>query len=94
MNHEIISIEGFEIIGLYTLRVKFADKQIREIDFSPILKGEIYGALKEQSVFKSVRLDPETKTLIWSNGADFDPAMLYRWNDLKCELAARASNWN
>ena len=44
-----------------------------------VLAGELYGALADEEVFDSVRLDEEAHTLVWPNGADFDPAMLYNW---------------
>jgi hypothetical protein len=30
-------------------------------------------------LFNQVRIDPEVHTLVWPNGADFDPAMLHDW---------------
>jgi hypothetical protein len=29
-------------------------------------------------VFRSVRVDPELGTIVWPNGADIDPDVLYR----------------
>jgi hypothetical protein len=55
---------------------------IREIDFEPVLTGSIYGPLRDEKVFRQVRLDPEVRTLVWPNGADFDPATLHDWPEL------------
>ena len=30
-------------------------------------------------MFKQVRIDPEVHTLVWPNGADFNPATLHDW---------------
>ncbi|HEX9723318.1 MAG TPA: DUF2442 domain-containing protein [Vicinamibacteria bacterium] len=59
--------------------MKFADGSTQVIDFRPVLKGELYGALQDPSLFDEVRLDPEAHTLVWPNGADFDPAILHKW---------------
>ena len=44
-----------------------------------MLAGELYGALRDPELFSQVRVDPEVKTLVWPNGADFDPATLHDW---------------
>jgi hypothetical protein len=59
--------------------VGFDDGTERSIDFQPILMGELYGPLRDLSLFNQVRIDPEVETLVWPNGADFDPATLHDW---------------
>jgi hypothetical protein len=50
--------------------------------------------LRDLRLFNQVQIDPEVHTLVWPNGADFDPATLYNWSqgDGK-ELADRAAGW-
>ena len=79
MNHPIYRVRSFEIVSPYTLRVRFDDGTEQTIDFRPILAGEIYGPLRDQQLFSQVRIDPEVDTLVWPNGADFDPATLHDW---------------
>lgn len=56
----------------------------------PVLYGYYYGPLRDLELFNQVRLDPDIHTLVWPNGADFDPATLYNWNEGEGEeLAAR-----
>ncbi len=52
----------------------FDDHTEQVIDFHPVLAGELYGPLRELSLFRQVMIDPEIHTLVWPNGADFDPA--------------------
>jgi hypothetical protein len=93
MSHEIHKVTGFVRVAAFTLRVEFADGSAQVIDFRPILKGELYGPLKDASVFDQVRLDPEAHTLVWPNGADFDPAILHNWPQTGPELEALARSW-
>jgi len=58
------------------LRIRFEDNAEQTINFLPVLAGELCGPLRELDLFKEVRIDPEVKTLVWPNGADFDPATL------------------
>jgi hypothetical protein len=77
--HAIYRARSFRIEGPHTLRVRFDDDLERTIDFGPVLLGEFFGLLRDPAVFNAVRLDPEVHTLVWPNGADFDPATLHDW---------------
>ena len=94
MVHAIYRVEGFEIVKPYTLRLWFDDGTEQTIDFQPILAGELYGPLKDITLFNQVRVDPEVHTLVWPNGADFDPATLHDWPEHVEFLTARARRWN
>src|ERR1017187_5385195 len=82
MTHLISSVQDFEIIAAYTLRVAFDDGTEQIIDFEPVLRGERYGPLRDADRFRRVHLDLEAHTLAWPNGADFDPATLHEWPKL------------
>ena len=75
------------------LRVEFDDHTSQVIDFRPILEGEIYGPLQDLEVFSQVRIDPEVHTLVWPNGADFDPATLHDWPKYAETMRALAERW-
>jgi hypothetical protein len=53
----------------------------------------LFGPLQDPATFNAVALDAEAGTLVWPNGADFDPATLHAWPDLVDELTARARMW-
>ena len=84
---------SFAIVAPYTLRVTFDDTTTQVIDFSPILEGELYGPLRDMALFNQVQLDPEVQTLVWPNGADFDPATLHDWPEHLENLQALARRW-
>jgi hypothetical protein len=93
MTHTICKVKSFAIVGPYTLRVGFDDGLVREIDFRPILKGELYEPLRDLLLFEQVKLDGEAHTLAWPNGADFDPATLHDWPTQSAEVAAAVEHW-
>lgn len=91
--HEIFRVERFEHIGAFKLRVWFDDRTEQVIDFEPVLAGELYGPLRNSAVFRQVKIDAEVGTLVWPNGADFDPETLHNWPKYAQVLAARARRW-
>jgi len=93
MIHTLHRVTAFSIVGPYRLRVGFRDGLVREIDFTPVLGGSLFGPLRDEKLFNGVRLDPEVHTLVWPNGADFDPATLHDWPEMSPALAERARTW-
>ena len=94
MKHPIHRVTSFEVVGKYTLRVGFDDRTSQVIDFEPVLKGELYGHLRERSVFRQVSIDTKCQTLVWPNGADFDPAILHDWPEHAEAMADLARSWS
>ena len=93
MKHSIYHVRAVEIVEPYTLRVQFTDDTQQIVYFKPVLAGELYGPLLDLQLFNQVTVDPEIKTLVWPNGADFDPATLHDWPEHKDAFAARAREW-
>jgi hypothetical protein len=93
LSHPIYRVVSFTIVGPYTLNVRFDDTTEQLIDFRPTLAGQLFGPLRDLSLFEGVRIDPEVKTLVWPNGADFDPATLHDWPQNVAEIARRARTW-
>lgn len=91
--HPLHRVIAFDRVGAHALRIEFADGTRQTIDFTPVLLGELYGPLQDPEFFGQVRLDPEVHTLVWPNGADFDPATLHEWPVVVEELATRARTW-
>ncbi len=93
MSYKFYRVESFKIIGPYQLLVSFNDGSSQSIDFTPVLAGEMYGPLRDLKVFNQVRLDKEVYTLVWPNGADFNPATLHDWNTHIAEIKASVAEW-
>lgn len=93
MAHSIHRVTSVEVIGTYELRVAFGDGSSREIDLEPILEDELYGPLRDPELFAKVEVDPEVHTLVWPNGADFDPAILHDWPEYEEPMRNLARRW-
>ena len=63
--------------GGYRVWLKFADGLTGEIDLVGELWGPVFEPLKTVATFAGLRVDPDTDTITWSNGADFSPSWLY-----------------
>ena len=93
MVHVIHRVTQFEAAGPYRLAVTFADGTRQVIDFEPVLHGPLFGPLRDLAQFNAVHPDSEAGTLVWPNGADFDPATLHDWPSVREEFARRAAEW-
>ena len=93
MTHPFHRVTAFSSVGPYTLSVSFSDGSRQVIDFLPVLRGELFGPLRDEAVFNQVRLDSEVGTLVWPNDADFDPATLHDWPNVSAGLIALAESW-
>jgi hypothetical protein len=93
MIHAIHRVQAFRIVADYTLAVRFEDGTERVINFRPVLAGELYGPLRDLDLFNQVIIDPEVHTLVWPNGADYDPAMLHNWPDHEPAMRELARRW-
>lgn len=62
----------------YRLRVGFSDGSERVIDVEPFLRGPIFQRVRnDRDFFESVEVDRQLGTIVWPNGADIDPDVLY-----------------
>ena len=65
-------LTGFEV------EVTFTDGTIRVIDLEPYLQGPVFEPLRQDlKRFREVSVDRELGTIVWPNGADIDPDVLY-----------------
>jgi len=93
MTHKFYKILTAKICGLYTLELTFDDGLTKIINLKPVLFGEIYSPLRNLTMFNEVKVDPEVFTIVWPNGADFEPSILHDWEKYEDELIERANRW-
>jgi len=61
----------------YRVHLTFSDGSEKEVDLAPYLKGPVFEPLHDPAMFREVFVDPELGTLVWPNGADICPDVLY-----------------
>lgn len=74
----MVRITGVEPLRDFEVRLEFTDGSRKVVDLEPFLRGPIFETVREhRTVFERVRVDPELGTIVWPNGADLDPDVLY-----------------
>jgi hypothetical protein len=71
--HPLYRVISFERVGAHELQVEFDDDHGRRSSSASCLPASYTDPLRDPGVFGRC-LDPEVHTLVWPNGADFDPA--------------------
>ena len=63
----------------YWLELTFSDGESARLDFRERIvgRGGIFTSLEDLDTFRQVQVDPEARTLVWPNGVDFCPDVLY-----------------
>jgi hypothetical protein len=63
----------------FTVDLSFADGSRGSVDLSPWIVGSkgVFAALRDPAVFAQVAVDRAAGTIVWPNGADLDPDVLY-----------------
>lgn len=61
----------------YVVWLRFRDGTTGEVDLARELYGTVFEPLKDVAYFRQVRLDPDSRTIVWPNGADIAPEYLH-----------------
>ncbi len=65
-------IEGFKV------EIRFTTGEVKLVDLQPFLRGPVFdGIAQDKALFENFEVDPELGTIVWGNGADIDPEVLY-----------------
>lgn len=93
MRHPIHRVIECRVEGPHAVWLKFDDGMERSIDFAHIVGRGIYDRLSDPGYFRQVEVDAESGTIVWPNGADFDPAQLHDWPDHASAFREMVSSW-
>ncbi len=75
MLQDIVAVEAKQEYKLY---LSFENGVFGEVDVSQLIEfSGVFAPLKELSYFKQVQVNSEVGTIVWPNGADLDPDVLY-----------------
>ena len=74
-----VRIRAVTALEDFKVRLEFTDNTTKEMDIEPYLHGPIFEPMRnDPRIFHSVKVDPRMGTIVWENGADIDPDVLYK----------------
>jgi hypothetical protein len=74
----MIFIQSVEVLEGFSVRLVFSDGMRKDVDLKPLLRGPIFEPLlRDPKLFRAVKVDTELGTIVWPNGADMGPDVLY-----------------
>ncbi len=75
---KLVRIKSIEPVRDFIVSVTFADETEREINLEPYLYGKVFEEIRRNpNVFQAMKIDERMGTIVWENGADIDPDVLY-----------------
>ena len=75
----MVRIKGVIVVEGYRVLLEFTDGSQRTVDLEQYLHGPIFEDIRrDPAVFRSVAVHPRFGTIVWPNGADIDPDVLYQ----------------
>ena len=74
----MIVIGSVKALNNFEVRLEFSNGEEKVVNLEPLLRGPIFEPLRRNpELFRSVHVDDELGTIVWDNGADMDPDVLY-----------------
>lgn len=71
-------VTDVRVLGNYRLLLTFEGGDRREVDISKLVPFDgVFEPLTDERFFRQVRVDADSGTIVWPNGADLCPDVLY-----------------
>lgn len=75
MTRDVVNVECLKD---YQLLLTFDNGERREVDIAALVPMDgVFEPLKDPGYFRRVRVEPDVGTIVWPNGADLCPDVLY-----------------
>jgi len=94
----LVRVKSVQVLEGFHVRIEFTDGLQKEVDLEPYLHGPVFEPLhNDPHAFAAVKVDERMGTLVWDNGADIDPDVLYfglkpAWMESKAQSKPTASS--
>ena len=73
--HDVTDVE---CLGGCRVLLTFDNGERRDVDISTLVPFDgVFEQLKDESYFRKVRVEPDVGTIVWPNGVDLCPDVLY-----------------
>lgn len=73
----MLKVTAVKPLDAYKLEIEFNDGVVRVVDCSFLLHGTLGEPLRNLDYFRQVRVDHDTRTIVWPNGLDPAPELLH-----------------
>ena len=75
------TITDVRVLEGYRVELTFSDSVRGIVDLANRIvgRGGVFGPLENREFFRQVVVDRQLGTIVWPNGVDFCPDMLYGW---------------
>jgi hypothetical protein len=76
------TVTAARVVDGYRVELTFSDGVRGVVDLADriVSRGGVFAPLEDPEFFRRVAVDNELGTIVWPNGADFCPDMLYSWD--------------
>ena len=77
-DYPLVDVSGVRVLARYVVELTFDDDSVRVIDLEDWLRGPAFAPVRDDyDTFCAVRVNTESGTIEFPNGADLSPAALY-----------------
>ena len=81
MTQMCATVTDVRVLDGYRIELTFSDGVRGVVDLANRIvgRGGVFAPLENPEFFRHVAVDNELGTIVWPNGADFCPELLYDW---------------
>ncbi len=75
------TVTDLKVLDGYCIELTFSDgvRGVMDLANRIVRRGGIFAPLEDTQFFRQVAVDNDLGTIVWPNGVDFCPDLLYRW---------------